>query len=291
MTHSIVRKAKALAYRFLSPGILRRLQVSSDWIHTRIWNSSKIAVTPLGFKLAAGSYSANRQMQSGDYERDETELVKRFLETADLFVDVGANIGFYSCLAKQLKKKCVAVEPQPSNVRYLLQNFLLNGWPDSEVFPVGLSDRAGLSLLYGASGPSASLLEGWGGYSSRFHQIIPVNTLDAILGERFEKERMLIKIDVEGAEFRVLLGATRTLTRIPSPVWHIEICLDQYHPEAGNPNFLKTFELFWRFGYQAFVANREMRRITRRDIEGWLHQGRSEPGVLNFLFVKEGISF
>ena len=71
----------------------------------------KPQVTPHGFRLVG-----NRAMQDGTFEAEETALVKQYLGNAEVFVDVGANIGFYTCLARSLGKHTIAVEPLAQNL-------------------------------------------------------------------------------------------------------------------------------------------------------------------------------
>jgi hypothetical protein len=110
--------------------------------------------TPHGFLL-----SGNRDMEAGTFEVSESAVVKALLPRVDAVVNVGANIGYYVCLARSYGKHVVAFEPIDANVRFLLRNLMLNGWSDVEVFPIALSDRPGIAEIYGG-GTGASLLKG-----------------------------------------------------------------------------------------------------------------------------------
>ena len=94
---------------------------------------------------------------------EETALMRQHLSQSDVFIDVGANIGFYSCLARSLGKQVIAIEPLLKNLNHLYSNLIDNTWKDVEVFPVGLSDHPGLAVLYGASSTGASLISNWVG--------------------------------------------------------------------------------------------------------------------------------
>jgi FkbM family methyltransferase len=224
-------------------------------------------------------------MMAGIFEMEEVELIKSILKNSDVFVDVGANIGLYTCIARSLGKQAIAVEPQSQNLECLYSNLKNNNWNDTEVFPLGLSNKPDLLTLYGASGPSASLLSGWAGYSTHFKRIIPVNTLDTLLGQRFDGKKLFIKIDVEGAEYNVLLGALKTLILSPRPTWFIEICLSEFHPGAINPDYEATFDLFWKHGYEVRTANKEFSLVTPGDIKKWVANKRSTINNFNYLFI------
>lgn len=245
----------------------------------------KAKVTPYGFKLQGSSSVHHRGMQKGTFEKDETVFIRQHLSQSDVIIDVGANIGFYSCLARSLGKQVIAVEPLLRNLNHLYANLIENNWHDVEVFPVGLSDHPGIAVLYGASSTGASLISNWAGASKRFKRIIALSTLDILLGDRFAGKKLFIKIDVEGVEYPVLLGASRTLTMTPKPTWLIEICLNEFYPTGLNPNYLSTFELFWQHGYEIRTADQYKRLIQPSDIQRWVKAGSCDSGVINYVFI------
>ena len=265
--------------------IMWKKHIFSDFCNTYIFKSKHEVSTPYGFTLVSRNYIANRMMLQGTFETDEAATIKSHIKEADVFVDVGANIGYYTCLARSLSKYVVAFEPQAQNLECLYASLNKNGWSDTEIFPLGLGHSPGLLTLYGASGPSASLVKGWADYPRRFKKVIPVNTMDNLLCERFEGKKLFIKIDVEGAEYDVLKGAIKTLTMSPRPTWFIEICLSEFHPGKLNPNYADTFNLFWKHGYEVRLANKENQLITDADIRKWLADKKTNTGEFNYLFI------
>jgi FkbM family methyltransferase len=224
-------------------------------------------------------------MQEGTFEPEETALFTEQFHHTDLFVDVGANIGFYTCLARSLGKHVVAVEPLPKNQEYLFANLVANDWKDVEVFPVGLSEQPGLATLYGASSTGASLVSNWAGASNFFQRTIPLSTLDVLFGNRFAGKKIFIKIDVEGAEYSVLLGATNVMQMQPKPIWVLEVCLNEYHPNGMNPHYQDVFNLFWRYGYEARTADRHNKLIQPVDVARWVECGHCDSGTINYKFL------
>ena len=227
-------------------------------------------------------------MESGAFEADEvTELLRLFgNESITHVINVGANCGYYACLARQHGLAVMAVEPMPLNVRILLRNLMNNGWGDVEVFPVGVAEKPGLTKIFGV-GTQASLLAGWASDNSKHYHLIPVTTLDHIVGNRGGKK--LFIVDIEGAEYRLLQGADEQLRLTPRPVWMIEICINQFQPEGVplNPNLLPTFEIFWNLGYDGYVIGDEPRRpVTRARVTDWT-QGKNLPPSHNFIFKRQ----
>jgi hypothetical protein len=117
--------------------------------------------------------------------------------------------------------------------------------------------------------------------------MIAVNTMDNVLAHRFAGKGMVIKIDVEGAEFEVLKGAREVLRRQPRPVWIVEIVLDIHRTEP-NPNFRYTFDSFWENGYEARTVGGSNQIITKADVDRWLRIGRCDIGSYNWLFSAPG---
>ncbi len=262
-------------------------QVSAwrDFIDTYIFPNRTIVETPMGFKMMGGASQHHKAMQAGNFEVLEATWLKTQLSQADVFVDIGANIGYFSCLARSLNKQVVAIEPLNYNVDKLLTNIEINSGPSAEVYPVALSSELGVLQLYGASSTGASLVPSWAGASKRISRRVPITTLDRLLHERFVRDRMVIKMDVEGAEFEALKGAIQTIERSTRPVWLIEITLGQFMPSGSNPNFIATFELFLSRGYVAsLLTDRGLIPITRDLLGKWQHQNYSDYSEINYIF-------
>jgi FkbM family methyltransferase len=180
----------------------------------------------------------------------EREIILDEMQKADIFVDVGANVGLYTCLVAAIGKRVIAIEPLRQNLDVLSQNVSLNPALRSmiEILPVGVSDHAGSAAIYGF-GSVASLNSTWNATANSHHETIALSTLDELIGNRFAGARLLIKIDVEGCELSVLRGAKQTLIRTPKPVWLVEIF--KKVPTTGklNSDFDKTFSIFNSCGY------------------------------------------
>ncbi|MBV9494025.1 MAG: FkbM family methyltransferase [Acidobacteria bacterium] len=216
------------------------------------------------------------------FEEQERRIVRRELANVDIFVDVGANVGLYACLARAAGKKVIAIEPHGGNVQQLFRSLEANGWRDVEVWPLGAGSATGTISLYGA-GTGASTVSGWSGASEAFHQTISITTLDILLARRFEGERLFVKIDIEGGELPALQGATTVLDRQPRPLWLVEITLGEHRTDV-NPHFAETFDAFFRRGYRCTTADAEEREVTPVDVARWSAAGRVDFGSHNYLF-------
>ena len=130
----------------------------------------------------------------------------------EIFVDIGANIGLYSCIL--LKNACVPrailFEPDRLNLVQLKANLLINGLLDVvEIHEVALGDAAGCGRLVPGKidGGFSQLVAGDNTDPSGYE--VKVVRLDDLLS--LSGRRLAIKIDVERYECHVLAGMTRTL--------------------------------------------------------------------------------
>ena len=245
---------------------------------------SRRMTTSFGCQLAGPT-----NLFTGDWEVAETELFKRCLRKSSVCIDIGANVGFYSCLAAARGKQVIAVEPLPGNLKFLYSNLAFNGLWNVEVFPMGLSSSPGLKRLYGTA-DTASFVRGWGDATEKtLCTVAPVTTLDLICATRFHGLQYTIKMDVEGFELQVLQGALQTLDLDPKPFWLVEILLnDRAVPGGINPTFSDTFEMFWSHGYEARQADDSQALVTPREVRHWVDEGRVPTGTSNFLFTGAG---
>lgn len=275
-------KSRARIARRLRP-LIEHLPAAADAYRSmrHIWRSSQLQVfdVPQGFRMVG-----DLAFRTGSYEPAETLFLTTELGECDVFVDVGANVGFFSCLARSHAKRVVAFEPLSSNLDLLYRNLALNRWLDVEVFPVALGARPAVTELFGEA-TGASLLPGWADSSPGHKRFVAVSTLDITVGTRFAGERLLVKVDVEGWELPVLRGAEKLLDRSPSPVWLVENALGVHAPVGQRvAPFTEVFELFRRRGYRAHPVGRPEAAIDAAQVERWALAGRTDGGVYNFVF-------
>ncbi len=241
--------------------------------------------TPFGFKLLG-----DRGMQQGEFEPEETQVVMRILRNVDVFINVGAHIGYYCCLALSSGKNVVAFEPIALNLRYLLRNVKANKLEaEIEVFPLALSNKVGIIEIYGG-GAQASLVKGWAGTPERYITLVPASTMDRVLGFRFQGKKCFILVDIEGAEKFMLEGASFFLNADPKPTWMIEISIAEHQPKgiSINPHLLSTFAIFWDRGYEAWTADKQCRLIQVDEVENIVRSGENTLLTHNFLFIDKG---
>ena len=145
----------------------------------------------------------------GSYEREQTALFERFISPGSVILDIGAHVGYYTLLASELtgpEGHVYAFEPEPKNISFLRRHIEINAGANVTVIPAAVGDSDGTAQFDYGTGTGTGHISETGKIS------VPIITLD-----RFCAQRNLfpthLKIDVEGAEMRVLDGGRETLRR------------------------------------------------------------------------------
>ncbi len=182
-------------------------------------SSGEIVSTCQGFviRVDPADYAVGHTLAlTGSYEPEVSAAVHEELAEGATFVDIGANIGWFSLLAASLvgpTGRVIAIEPNPRNVALLRQSAKDNGFENIEVVAVALSERPGAAALEtdGSNG-RLILVDGPPTQAVEASFVVATYPLDTVLNEVGAGRVDAIKIDVEGAEPLVLRGATRTIS-------------------------------------------------------------------------------
>jgi len=149
------------------------------------------------------------------------DFILNSLQQGDVFIDVGANIGYYSVhAARRVGKtgKVIAVEPIPDTVNILKMNVFLNKLENVEIVDKAAWNSSGKRInisvpsigcdlrFFGSSSQSTSLRNNYASVNT-----IALDDLKPALGVN---QHVILKIDVEGSEKEVLRGAASILNNI-----------------------------------------------------------------------------
>lgn len=151
-----------------------------------------------------------RQLLKKDWIEPRTiELYERLLTPGDVFVDVGAHVGFHGLVAAAKVGPSgivIAIEPQPANVAKILVNARQNGF-DMVRTVVGAAGAAPGHVWFHEQSPSdRALLSLDLDIGKNLKQVyrVPILRLDDVLSD--VRDPKVIKVDVEGFELEVLEG-------------------------------------------------------------------------------------
>ncbi len=148
------------------------------------------------------------------YEPAKVRALQRIIKPGMTFVDVGGNKGDFALIAAKTtadRARVLCIEPEPDNVAWIRKSVARNRYTSVEVLDVALAERDGQDTLF--LGPKS----GWHTLVEDPTLVVgtitvPTRTLDGVLAERGIDHVDVIKIDVEGAEDRVLAGGATTFS-------------------------------------------------------------------------------
>lgn len=209
------------------------------------------------------SYAEFRRFQSLMGEEAVIGELLANLRPDDVFFDVGANVGTYACLAagNLPDGHIVAFEPEPTNAARLRDNANLNGL-DIEIHQFALADADGTAHLERAgAAPGAGEHALADDESDRTVEVIQ-RTGDQLIEAEVVPVPTVIKIDVEGAELKVLEGLSETLARDTCRLVYCEVHpdrlrsfghdVDQVRDHLVNAGF--TVSILQRLGDKFFIS-------------------------------------
>ncbi len=198
-----------------------------------------------------GIKAENAVSNGKPYEPEITDIFCRWLRPGDTVIDVGANVGWFTLLAASIvgpSGSVHAFEPGPDNLKLLDENVQLNEFKNITISGNPLSDEATMRDFY--LNP-----KGHGGHSlwKMMPEATPLNlqtkTLDQCL---FKNKIRILKIDTEGHEQRILMGAAKLLQSGQAP----EFIFAEYHHQglAAEGDTEHSMRMFMEaHGYYCFL--------------------------------------
>jgi FkbM family methyltransferase len=220
-----------------------------------IW--SPPAVFGLRFRCLLNDAVGRTIYRHGIYEPHILACIQKNIriERGDLAIDIGANIGWYSCIfSKMLEGRglVIALEPEPNNFTLLRQNVNFNRLDNVVTLERAISDKKSTVLLhlYKASNRGRhSVLQIHDGPA----KAVISSRLDDLL-EDFGLQRSaiaILKIDVEGYEAIALRGASRVLER--SRLVIVEWSPD--YMQRGGVAATELADILLKSGFEIFVID------------------------------------
>lgn len=237
-------------------------------IHVPMQDYDSLALRAFGF---AGGTEAELKL---------TKYFAKHLGKEGVFYDIGANYGFFSYLAAELCKEVHAFEPMPE----IAQVLRVNTANDSNVVlsevaisnthgeaDLHVSESSGLSTINASTVGTHSYT-----YDSSKTVRVPTRTLDEYVESNTKPT--VLKIDVEGAEEQVIMGAT-TFLKEYAPI----IAMEVWGAENGGEISMKAVQRLRDLGYASFSIDTNG---DIQEVEGDLSAISSLTGGDNFIFKK-----
>lgn len=199
---------RALTHAFLHSAELRDLAAQDNQLHLVEMPRFKINVRLTDYFIGYAIWRFK------SYEPLVTRAVEQLLKPGDTFLDIGANIGYFSLMAAALvgpTGKVLAFEPNPENCHLLQASMAANGFEQIQLYPYAVADEE-----------QTFWLEVWGANSNgrilnateRLNKEPDGFEVNSIVLDDFlptPPTINLLKIDIEGAEYRAFWGMKRLL--------------------------------------------------------------------------------
>lgn len=216
---------------------------------------------PLIFERQGVRYKMNphdalqRRIYGGFYENYSLKLALSLIPPQGVFLDIGANVGFYTlnvAYALQGSGKIYSFEADPDIAKALKDNIALNPCcKNVEVTVAAVSDNLEPLTFYRSRGlcSGAGTLHKFGDFGSD-HPIcqVPSVTLDRFFAEKQISFVHLAKIDIEGAEPKLLKGAQETLQK--QKIGHILIEFNGIRLAETGVYFEDIMRVFEKYNYE-----------------------------------------
>ncbi|KKR76503.1 MAG: Methyltransferase FkbM [Candidatus Levybacteria bacterium GW2011_GWA2_40_8] len=255
MRKVILRLLKTTSKPFIGKGFIDKhfhfLIPVFEFFYTLLQKREKIIVKlPLDLRLKVFSDDPGVGMSlisRGSFEPALTNIFLKTLRSDQVFLDIGANYGYYTILASKLVGKSgrvFAFEPDPENIELLQENIDLNNCTNVAIEQKAVSEKNGKIFFESQKfnkGESA-ISRGSSGIS------VESIALDSFGTKRDIRRVDVLKIDVEGAEIGVLKGAKKLISESRELTLFIEYNPSRIEYYGGKPQELMT--LLSELGFQ-----------------------------------------
>ncbi len=200
-----------------------------------------------------------------DYEQDNFMFLKKHVKPGDTVLDIGAHIGLFSTAAAQLtgnNGKVYAFEPAAETNTLLKHTIHINQLQQIvEAYSEAMGATSGNTVFYVSAirGDNSNSMVSY----KEDRELNPVNvamySIDDFVQLKKIERLAFIKIDVEGAEYDALKGATNTLRNLKPA------CIVAIHPEpiaAKGDRLDLIYDLIANCGYEIFCNQKIMDKET-----------------------------
>lgn len=231
--------------------------------------------------------------ETGLWEPYETSLLQQILRPGSVFVDVGANIGYFSVVAANLvgsAGQVIAFEPDPLNFSLLKASIALNGFEARTVaLEAGLANAASHGQLY-LSTENFGDHQIYSGEPGRLSLPITLHHGTDFLRSRIDRLDLL-KVDTQGSEYAVMEGLMPLLRELSSPP-QIIIELTPFSLREAGASGRALICLLDRLGLPFWIIDHVEHRLVRSsadELSLWCDDVDACEGDQGFMNILVGV--
>lgn len=186
------------------------------------------------------------------------------LKSANLILDIGANIGITSLFFTRINPnvKVLAFEPHPANFKRAQEHLFMNDLKRVELLNIGLGNVATMATMAEVDPHNPGMNRILPDVSGLPSTEIRVEVLDEVLKSKAFAKIDFVKIDVEGYEYKVLEGGREVLTR-DRPVIYLEFDDDYLQQQGFSAH--KLISLLVNYGYSRFYRAQPLTEVNPND--------------------------
>jgi FkbM family methyltransferase len=218
----------------------------------RLLNKNKIEIRELNgikYELHLNQFIDSSIYYDGCFEIDTTKAIQKIVKPGMMIFDVGANIGCHLLpMAKIIGTggRIVAFEPMEWPLKKLKRNIELNNFNNILVENIGLSEFEEDKVI---NFRSSWTIDETVIPESLKSKDVHFTTIDHYLEAKKMSRLDVIKLDVDGYEFKILKGAKKCLSE-QRPIFFME--LGDYTLKSTGDNISDLIEYFFSFGYEFY---------------------------------------
>lgn len=268
------RKSDYSAYRAVDTVLRYGLRFLPSWSWTErlaLWWGYRFRPVPCVARLRSGALihvdpTDHLQLMIyyfGTFEPHCLTYLAKCVNRGGTVVDVGANIGLYtleSSLVVGPTGQVISIEAAPPHAQALQKNIQLNRMNNVSVIEAAVGDSVGEATLTLPSGDNLGMFTVGPVSGDKVFRVV-LRPIDDLLKERGINSVDLIKMDIEGSEYRALRGAARTLGRC-RPVLIIELNESALCRCGSSTAEVKELLRYW--GYRGWlIARNTVRPIPK----------------------------
>lgn len=198
------------------------------WIVKRIINQIGYAIyyeNDMIIELNPISLFDRKLITKQGHDEIIADLIVSCLSQGGTFLDIGANVGYFSLLAAKLPNvKVFSFEPSPREIKRLYRNISLNQVANIAILPYGLAEKEQIIPLNiaGMWNPGMNSVVNLSEHADEKIDCY-FTSLDSLVPSSIFPDVRLCKIDVEGFEMSVLQGMSKSMELMKNVTFVVEI--------------------------------------------------------------------